>query len=44
MHDGAMAIILTDSDLKAFLRQASKGNVKDGLLRDRYDTVKQKIS
>jgi hypothetical protein len=44
MHDGAMVIILTDSDLKAFLRQAAKGNVKDGLLRDRYDTVKQKIS
>ena len=44
MHDGAMVIILTDSDIKAFLRQASKGNVKDGLLRDRYDTVKQKIT
>ncbi len=44
LHGGAMVVILCDSDLKAFLRQASKGHVKDGLLRDRYDTVKQKIS
>jgi hypothetical protein len=44
MHGGAMVLILTDLDVKAFLRQASKGGVKDGLLRDRYDTVKQKIT
>jgi hypothetical protein len=43
MHGGAM-VIITDPDLKAFLRQASKGSVKDGLLRDRYDTIKQKIT
>jgi hypothetical protein len=44
IHAGCMVIMLTDSDLKAFLRQASRGNVKDGLMRDRYDTMKQKIS
>jgi hypothetical protein len=44
IHPGCVVIILTDADLKAFLRQASRGGVKDGLLRDRYDTVKQKIS
>ena len=44
MHEGAMVILLTDSDIKAFLRQASKGNVKDGLLRDRYDIIKAKIT
>ena len=43
-HVAAMVLILMDGDLRVFLRQASKGNVKDGLLRDRYDTVKHKIS
>jgi hypothetical protein len=44
IHAGGMVLILTDSDLKAFLRQASKGMVKDGLLRDRYDQIKMKIT
>jgi hypothetical protein len=44
IHCGAIVIILTDADLKAFLRQASKGTVKEGLLRDRYDTIKAKIT
>ena len=44
IHPGCMVILLTDADLKAFLRQAARGSVGDGLLRDRYDTVKQKIS
>ena len=44
IHSGGMLIMLTDADLKAFLRQASRGTVKDGLLRDRYDKIKAKIS
>lgn len=44
MHSGGMLLVLTDADLKAFLRQAAKGMVKDGLLRDRYDRIKAKIT
>jgi len=43
-HNGGMVLLLTDRDLKVFIRQAINGKVKDSHIRELYDTVVRKIS
>jgi hypothetical protein len=42
-YDG-MVLLLTDKDLKVFIRQALKGKVKEDHIRERYDDIVRAIS
>ena len=43
-HHNGMVLLLTDQDVKVFLRQAIKGKVKEDHIRERYDTIVRGIS
>lgn len=43
-HNGGMVLLLTDRDLKVFIRQAINQKVKDSHIRELYDTIVRKIS
>jgi hypothetical protein len=43
-EDGGMILLLSDKDLRVFLRQAGNGKVKDSHLQDKYDKMVRMIS